>query len=123
VEWALIKKTINLAPGNKKDQPKENDQRVTRQKSTTLYTCVTHPEIVRSKPGKCPICGVVLFKKTTSYTRTLPVPKSSGSLDTKAFVDSGNKLTITQGKTVVYHLYVTDTIVILQGIKKTRPCH
>lgn len=26
----------------------------------TKYTCTMHPEIVRSKPGKCPKCGMAL---------------------------------------------------------------
>ena len=28
-----------------------------------LYTCSMHPEIIRDKPGKCPICGMDLIKK------------------------------------------------------------
>lgn len=24
------------------------------------YTCTMHPQIVRNKPGKCPICGMAL---------------------------------------------------------------
>lgn len=27
------------------------------------YTCVMHPEIHESKPGKCPKCGMDLVKK------------------------------------------------------------
>lgn len=34
--------------------------------ATVTYTCPMHPEIVRSEPGNCPICGMKL------------VPKSSG---------------------------------------------
>ena len=32
------------------------------------YTCTMHPEVVRSKPGKCPKCGMALvpMKKKTS---------------------------------------------------------
>lgn len=28
-----------------------------------LYTCSMHPQIIRDKPGKCPICGMQLVKK------------------------------------------------------------
>lgn len=28
-----------------------------------LYTCPMHPEIVRNKPGNCPICGMALVEK------------------------------------------------------------
>jgi rubrerythrin len=29
------------------------------------YVCSMHPEIVKDKPGSCPICGMFLVKKTT----------------------------------------------------------
>lgn len=32
----------------------------------TIYTCVMHPEIIRNKPGSCPICGMALVKKEKS---------------------------------------------------------
>lgn len=28
-----------------------------------LYTCAMHPQIIRDKPGNCPICGMALVKK------------------------------------------------------------
>ncbi len=31
-----------------------------------LYTCPMHPEIVKDKPGKCPICGMDLVLKETN---------------------------------------------------------
>lgn len=30
-----------------------------------LYTCSMHPQIIRDKPGNCPICGMTLVKKVT----------------------------------------------------------
>src|SRR5262249_8576830 len=32
----------------------------------TVYTCPMHPEIVRSAPGACPICGMALEPRTVS---------------------------------------------------------
>lgn len=29
----------------------------------TQYTCLMHPQIIRDKPGKCPICGMTLVPK------------------------------------------------------------
>lgn len=29
-----------------------------------VYTCSMHPQIIRDKPGSCPICGMTLVKKT-----------------------------------------------------------
>ncbi len=33
---------------------------------TAVYTCPMHPEIIRDKPGNCPICGMTLVKKVTN---------------------------------------------------------
>lgn len=30
-----------------------------------IYTCPMHPQIIKDKPGTCPICGMDLVKKTT----------------------------------------------------------
>ena len=32
----------------------------------TEYVCPMHPEIVRSEPGSCPICGMALEPRTVS---------------------------------------------------------
>lgn len=37
---------------------------LTSTNGNTLYTCPMHPEIVRDKPGSCPICGMALEPKT-----------------------------------------------------------
>ena len=34
--------------------------------ATTEYTCPMHPEIVRDRPGSCPICGMALEPRTVS---------------------------------------------------------
>jgi len=50
------------------------DPQVTKSKKKTTvtkkYTCSMHPEVVTSKPGKCPKCGMklVLQKKTKTTT-------------------------------------------------------
>ena len=41
-------------------------QQVPRPSSATSYTCPMHPEIVRGKPGACPICGMALEPVTAS---------------------------------------------------------
>ncbi|QKJ64236.1 efflux RND transporter periplasmic adaptor subunit [Flavobacterium sp. M31R6] len=30
-----------------------------------VYTCSMHPEVIKDKPGSCPICGMTLVKKVT----------------------------------------------------------
>ena len=34
-------------------------------KKEEVYTCPMHPQIIRDKPGQCPICGMDLVKKET----------------------------------------------------------
>ncbi len=41
---------------NTKSADKKKDMAIT-------YTCPMHPEIIRSKPGKCPKCGMTLVEK------------------------------------------------------------
>ncbi|HZK93406.1 MAG TPA: heavy metal-binding domain-containing protein [Prolixibacteraceae bacterium] len=39
-------------------------------KSVT-YTCRMHPEIIKDKPGKCPICGMKLVVKKVTPAGTM----------------------------------------------------
>jgi CopA family copper-resistance protein len=44
----------------------------------TIYTCPMHPQIQSPGPGKCPICGMTLVKKTVKASppkKTTPKPK------------------------------------------------
>ena len=34
-----------------------------------IYTCSMHPEIIRDKPGDCPICGMTLIKKPSEQQK------------------------------------------------------
>src|SRR5215218_4775946 len=36
--------------------------------ATTVYTCPMHPQIIRDKPGNCPICGMALEPRTATGT-------------------------------------------------------
>ncbi|MEO5561820.1 MAG: multicopper oxidase domain-containing protein, partial [Chitinophagaceae bacterium] len=38
-----------------------------------IYTCPMHPKIQKEMPGKCPICGMALVKKTIKASVTKPV--------------------------------------------------
>ena len=39
---------------------KSTSNKSQKTKVATKYTCVMHPEVVQSKPGKCPKCGMKL---------------------------------------------------------------
>ena len=40
-------------------------QKHQKTKVATKYTCEMHPEVVKSKPGKCPKCGMKLVAMKT----------------------------------------------------------
>lgn len=42
--------------GNNNDQPVSAADTLKNVK----YTCTMHPQVIRDKPGKCPICGMKL---------------------------------------------------------------
>jgi hypothetical protein len=42
-------------------------------KHTTFYSCPMHPDVVRNKPGKCPICGMELTLSGKEQMKTAVV--------------------------------------------------
>lgn len=109
----------------------------------TYYTCVMHPEIHAGKPGKCPKCGMDLYKKTIAVKKPVAKPKEQPGKDTmqmpvkdtlkktQQMNDMGNmdmptikagpvkkEMLVEPPKTVRYDLYVTDTLVNFTGKQK-----
>lgn len=44
----------------------DGNKSTTSTEEKVLYTCSMHPEIIRDKPGDCPICGMHLVKKEST---------------------------------------------------------
>ena len=44
---------------------KDTEHNLDDSAKAAVYTCSMHPQIIRDKPGKCPICGMELVKKST----------------------------------------------------------
>lgn len=44
---------------------KKSDNHSEMEHQNEVYTCSMHPQIIRDKPGNCPICGMTLVKKIT----------------------------------------------------------
>ncbi len=53
-------------PAPPPEQPKPAASALPRAAAGTEYVCPMHPEVVRSEPGSCPICGMALEPKTVS---------------------------------------------------------
>lgn len=51
------------APG---ESPKISAPVQTNPRSEAIYTCPMHPQIVRTEPGNCPICGMALELRTVT---------------------------------------------------------
>ena len=52
---------------------------VAQVKEKVIYTCVMHPQVQKAKPGNCPICGMVLVKKTLKVAESKSNPKNNVS--------------------------------------------
>ena len=63
-----------------------------------VYTCSMHPEIIRDKPGNCPICGMTLIKKEADAKRIEEVELESLLKPTNEFVLSSIPVTVMEKK-------------------------
>lgn len=63
-----------------------------------IYTCPMHPEIIRDKAGRCPICGMYLVKKETTANKVEDVKLESLLKPTNSFVVSSIPVTTIQAK-------------------------
>ena len=63
-------------PGNMSMPKKENNQPAAK----VIYTCVMHPEVQMSKPGKCPKCGMALVKKTIKTAKPSAKPSNKEAM-------------------------------------------
>src|SRR5215218_3513966 len=57
----------------------------------TIWTCPMHPQIQRSGPGSCPICGMTLVKKTIKVSKPKAAPKKQVTEKPKMAVPSKNE--------------------------------
>ncbi|WP_288073153.1 multicopper oxidase domain-containing protein [Hydrotalea sp.] len=74
---------------------------VKKQQITSYYTCVMHPEIHADKPGNCPKCGMVLYKKTvnTAAQKTQLPKKQTMPMSLKGTLNKMDNMEQMQGST------------------------
>ncbi|GAB0156980.1 hypothetical protein CHRYSEOSP005_22480 [Chryseobacterium sp. Alg-005] len=96
--------------GKTETKPKPKTQPQPQPQST--YTCPMHPEVVSSKPGKCPKCGMDLVEKE-DHSHHQAESNNEKKTELKRNAENG-KVTF-GGRTVRYDLYVKDTIVNFTG--------
>ncbi len=75
------------------NQPHEHSAKQTQ---AATYTCPMHPDIIRNEPGKCPICGMNLVKKTTTDERVADIELDALIKPTNEFVISSIPVTTIQ---------------------------
>ena len=61
-------------------QKKTTVKPVAKTTTKVVYSCPMHPQVQKSKPGSCPICGMTLEKKTIK----VPAPKTASQKKTIA---------------------------------------
>ena len=54
--------------------------------SVQLYTCSMHPQIIKDKPGQCPICGMTLVKKVNDAKKIIDIQLEDLLKPTNEFV-------------------------------------
>ena len=60
---------------------------------TDIYTCPMHPQIIRDKPGNCPICGMELVKKEMNGEQITMIDLNTLLKPTNSFVVSSIPVT------------------------------
>src|SRR4030095_8760898 len=73
-----------IACSNDKDPHAGHKEQTTKE----LYNCPMHPEIIREKPGNCPICGMTLVKKEANSKKVTEADLESLLKPTNEFVVS-----------------------------------
>lgn len=81
---------IFLLGACKSDKVKDSGEAAHTGHGEVYYTCSMHPQVMKDKPGDCPICGMALIQATKTSTSD-----STGVQLTRQQIELGNILTDT----------------------------
>jgi CopA family copper-resistance protein len=84
-------------------------QAVKKEVQATTYTCVMHPEIHASQPGKCPKCGMALIKEKAKPVKKTTQNKPVAKQQVKAAAPS--KSAAVEPKVTMYSSHSTPTTI------------
>jgi len=93
IAFCLLLIGLSACNQKKKEDRLQHQQPVT---SNQFYTCPMHPQIIRDKPGKCPICGMELVKKETGGKKDDDIELDALLKPTNEFVVSSIPVTTMQ---------------------------
>ena len=86
----LIALCLLLFAACKSDKVKDSGEAAHAGHGAVYYTCSMHPQVMKDKPGDCPICGMALIQATKTTT-----PENEGVQLTGQQIQLGNILTDT----------------------------
>ena len=90
----IVAVTFPACKGNKTTERLEtNSTKPDTLPKADVYTCSMHPQIIRDEPGKCPICGMELVKKTKGNKKIDGIDLSTLLKPTNGFVISSIPVT------------------------------
>jgi Cu(I)/Ag(I) efflux system membrane fusion protein len=96
---------LGACKGGEKDEAAAHEHR-----APEVYTCPMHPEVIRSAPGSCPICGMDLVKKETGSKAVTEVALETLLRPANAYVVSSVPVTALEDRLEEAALNVVGTI-------------
>jgi len=64
--FAFLLMTVSACDQSGQQAQNKTTDTISTDKNSIRYTCPTHPEIVKNKPGACPKCGMGLVEKQSN---------------------------------------------------------